>query len=887
MREERDGDRRAGAGWTARIEAAVIRFRTVFGPWKVIAGAALGLLLVAGRLAAFGFSPELPFLVFYPGVVIAAGLGGGGSGAGVAVVGLLAASLWTPPAASAAFAVRLGGFLFYTLAVCTLAEAFHRALLRLGEANDRREVAEKLLVASEQVRLAASERMGTFDIDLVRGEATEAEAVRRIFGLSHLGTVNFARVLGLVLPEDRPKMQAALAAACDPSGEGAYQAEYRIRREDNREPRWIIARGQVYFEKGRAVRMIGVCSDISDLRTAELALQASERQIRGFVERAPTEIAMLDRDMTYIAASRRWIANYGRGLDSLVGVNLYELHPRVPERWKMVHRLVATGEFHNYDGELWVDADDRTRWLRWSAFPWTNLAGAIGGVILASEDITAQKQAEAALRESEEKFRNAFAGAAIGFVMAQARGRIIEVNEAFRRLTGYEADELRGMRLADLAHPEDRDAAFEATDALGGGAGSAFVVERRLRKKSGETIFVRDSASLTNDAEGAPWIVHLVEDVTERKRMEDIEARTVAQLTAVLDGAKDGILSIDVEGVVRSINAAGERMFGYERDEVIGRNVTLLMPELLAEHHDGYLRNYLKTGVARMIGSGGESEGRRKNGEVFPIELAITEAAVYNDLMFVGFVRDLSERRRIELRIDQLAAQRLTAIGGMAGALAHELNQPLAAARVYLETARRVLAKPAKQGGPSVDDVIARASAQVVRMGEIIAHLRDFVGHGEPDKIHHGLHALIRRVVAEADADARGHGPAVSLALTAERDEVLMDPVQIGQVVSNLIRNARESVGDSSDGRIEIRTALDGDAIRCDVSDNGPGVAETIMDRLFEPLTSTKARGMGVGLSISKSIVEAHYGAIWAHSNPGGGAVFSFAVPLAAAENDE
>ena len=175
-------------------------------------------------------------------------------------------------------------------------------------------------------------------------------------------------------------------------------------------------------------------------------------------------------------------------------------------------------------------------------------------------------------------------------------------------------------------------------------------------------------------------------------------------------------------------------MFGYERSEVIGRNLRTLMPHGEAERHDAYIANYLETGVGKVIGVGREMEGRRKNGAQFPIDLSIVEAAVEDHLMFVGFVHDLTEQRRIDSRIDHLAAQRLSAIGGMAGALAHEINQPLAAIGVYLETARRMLQKSADPRGTSVENAIGRALTQVERMGDIIGHLRDFVGHGEADK---------------------------------------------------------------------------------------------------------------------------------------------------------
>jgi PAS domain S-box-containing protein len=889
LTRERAGVLTRAAEWRRAVATALSAIHTLDWPWKIALGAAVCAPWIALRLAIFGFGPQFPYLMGYPGVAMAAALGGAVTGLGATLTCLICAPLWYPPSGDLDFVLRFGGFLFYSASICGLAWAMYRALWRLGEAEGRCDAAEKLLIASEKLRLASAGAIGTFDLDVLANTANDAESTRAIFGLPPGAEVNPDAVIGLALPEDRPAIRSALAAAFQPAGDGLYQAEYRIRRASDGAERWISTRGQVYFSGGRPTRMIGVASDVTDVKSAERVLQNGQAQIRLFVESAPIDIAMFDREMNYLAASRRWIENFGKGREDIVGLNHYQLHPDLPERWKAVHRLVLKGEFHSNDDDCWIDDEGRTRYLRWVTYPWMDASGAIGGLVISAEDVTAHRQAVQAVRDSEEKFRSAFAGAAIGFVMAEAGGQILEANSAFCRLTGYRADELKGMRALDLVHIEERGERIALENRMADGETPGYVIETRYLRKDGGTIWVRESASLSPDAGGdRRWVVKLVEDVTARKRIEESAARTVAQLTAVLDGAKDAIIAIDIRGVVQSINAAGERMFGYEREEVIGRNVRMLMPDEDARRHDGYIANYLRTGVGKIIGIGREAEGRRKDGGFFPIDLSVVEAAVHNELMFVGFVRDLSERRRIESRIDQLAAQRLSAIGGMAGALAHELNQPLAAASVYLETARRLLQRPADQRPASADDAIGRAADQITRMGAIIRHLREFVAHGEPDKTHQSLHALIREVASAEFPEDKVQRTQLTLDLRAERDNVLMDRVQIGQVLSNLVRNAREAVADSSGWRVVVTTSLVGDAmIRCGVSDDGPGVADAVRERLFEPLTSTKATGMGVGLSISKSIIEAHYGRIWAEPSPFGGAAFSFTLPLTVATSEE
>ena len=624
------------------------------------------------------------------------------------------------------------------------------------------------------------------------------------------------------------------------------------------------------------------------LGLAERALRQSEAQVRYFVENAPISIAMLDRAMTYVAVSRRWIDAYGQGRSDLLGRSHYSVHPDIPERWREIHQRVLKGEFHSNDDDFWVDAEGRDHWVRWASYPWIDAAGEIGGVIIAAEDIAAQKLAEAALRESEEKFRNAFAEAAIGFVMARAGDTIVDANAAFCRLTGYSIGELRSMRLVDLVHPDDRPDNLVLAAKLRSGEISGYVVENRYLRKDGEAIWVRKSLSLTRAAGGERrWVVNLVEDVTERRRSEETAQRTVALLTAVLDGAKDAVISIDASGVVHLINATGLKMFGYRREEVVGQNLRLLIPDGDARLHDSDGASDLP-GVDRIVGVGRETEGRRKGGALFPIDLAVVEVVVDHDRMFVGFVRDLSERRRIEGRIDQLASQRLTAMGGMAGALAHELNQPLAAIGVYLETARRMLARPPDERPARVEDALGLAIEQVMRMGDIINHLRDFVAHGEPDKTHQSLHALVRDICSAEFPEGKRFRGAVALRLDAPNDNVLMDKIQIGQVLLNLLRNAREALADSSTPQLTVSTSQAGaDMVRCNVSDNGPGLADEVKEFLFEPLTSTKATGMGIGLSISKSIIEAHYGRIWAESDQRAGTTFSFTLPLATAEIEE
>jgi signal transduction histidine kinase len=239
---------------------------------------------------------------------------------------------------------------------------------------------------------------------------------------------------------------------------------------------------------------------------------------------------------------------------------------------------------------------------------------------------------------------------------------------------------------------------------------------------------------------------------------------------------------------------------------------------------------------------------------------------------------DLEQKARI--RMQRLRTSGLNAIGGMATGLAHEVNQPLCAATTYLDAARRLLRMDPASRPASPEQALEHTAEQIAQVKEIVGHLREFILSGEPDKTLLSLHELIENAVNSARANAEKKDAHLELRLDAENDRVLADRVHITQVLSNLIRNALESMVAAPERQLTISTSNDKDAIRTDVADTGHGLSEAIKADLFAPFATTKIGGMGVGLSISRAIIEAHDGAIWAEANPDGGTVFSFVLPL-------
>ena len=377
----------------------------------------------------------------------------------------------------------------------------------------------------------------------------------------------------------------------------------------------------------------------------------------------------------------------------------------------------------------------------------------------------------------------------------------------------------------------------------------------------------------------------------ERLRATRIQsASREAHLESILATIPDAMIVIDEHGAIQSFSTAAERLFGYPPSEVIGKNIKMMMPSPYRESHDDYLMRYRTTGEKRIIGIGRVVVGERKDGSTFPMELAVGEMRSNNVRFFTGFIRDLTERQKTETRLQELQSElvhisRLTAMGEMASALAHELNQPLSAIANYLKGSRRLLEGRADEQIALVRDAMDKAAEQSLRAGQIIRRLRDFVARGESERQVESIKKLIEEASALALVGAKDQGVRVTFRLDPGVDRVLADKVQIQQVVLNLMRNAVESMESSARRELVLAAApTEDDMVEISVSDSGAWIAPEILPQLFQPFITTKRQGMGVGLSISRTIIEGHGGRIWADANPTGGTVFRFTLRMVSEE---
>ncbi len=356
-----------------------------------------------------------------------------------------------------------------------------------------------------------------------------------------------------------------------------------------------------------------------------------------------------------------------------------------------------------------------------------------------------------------------------------------------------------------------------------------------------------------------------------------------ALLRSILATVPEAMVVIDPKGVIQSFSAAAERLFGYTASEVWGRNVSLLMPSPYREQHDGYLERYLQTGERRIIGIGRVVVGQRKDGTTFPMELAVGEVHQADRRLFTGFIRDLTERQQTERRMHELQegllhVSRLRSMGQMAAALAHELNQPLTATANYLRAASRLLAGQ-RPDLAKVRQAMDLAVEQTLRSGEIIRRLRTFVARGEVARAPENMAKLIEEASALALVGAKQHGIKVLIGIDPGLPPVVVDRVQIQQVLLNLIRNAVEAREGQPVRELSVRTHHAGGSVIVTVADTGAGVPAQIEAKLFQPFVTTKRDGMGIGLSVCRTIIEAHGGRLSMERVATGGTVFRFSVP--------
>ena len=376
------------------------------------------------------------------------------------------------------------------------------------------------------------------------------------------------------------------------------------------------------------------------------------------------------------------------------------------------------------------------------------------------------------------------------------------------------------------------------------------------------------------------------------------ESSANSSFFALLDAAVDGIIIIDKQGIIQTVNAAVTEMFSYSVDELVGENVSILMSKENRQNHDGYIRRYLDTAERKIIGIGRVAEGRRKDQSCFPVHLSVGQIEDEGDSEggFVGVIRDLTVQRskeqevaRKESEIRQLRERlihvaRISTLGEMVTGIAHEVNQPLTAIATYAQGCTRMINAGLKEPEELLL-ALDKISIQAQRAARVIAGVRQFSKKSPMQQQAYDCNKLISEVAALAEIHAAELGVSIELQLPGMQEHrklmVMVDATQVQQVALNLINNAIESMANTKGEKIvTIRTReLDTSRIEVSVSDLGEGLDSGLEDKIFDTFFSTKRSGLGMGLSICQSLVKAQGGEIYFHANSGSGCSFCFTLP--------
>lgn len=349
-----------------------------------------------------------------------------------------------------------------------------------------------------------------------------------------------------------------------------------------------------------------------------------------------------------------------------------------------------------------------------------------------------------------------------------------------------------------------------------------------------------------------------------------------ARLRGILETAVDGIITITEAGVVESLNPAAERIFGYAAQELLGQNVKILMPPMYRAVHDDYITNYLDTGLKKIIGIGREVVGMRKNGNTFPMHLAVSEVRLGERRLFTGLVRDLSEQKRLEKQV--LQVERLATIGKMAAKVAHEIRNPLSSISLNAELLQDELNSYAQTDTGEAQSLLQSMIAEIDRVTSLTEEYLQFSRLPESQPVRDDINRVVKESVDFYQPQARQKKVVLQSAISTKTWEVRFDPVQIRRVLLNIMRNAVEAM--PKGGMLNIATEQSGREVVIRIVDTGVGIAPEEIEKIFDPFFTTKDFGTGLGLAVVQQIIEEHRGRIVCQSILGQGTTFSIYLPL-------
>jgi two-component system sensor kinase FixL len=502
------------------------------------------------------------------------------------------------------------------------------------------------------------------------------------------------------------------------------------------------------------------------------------------------------------------------------------------------------------------------------------MAYELGWDVIAAARVSARlRLSEERLRESERRLQLAADAGELGLWQWNVAVDDVWMTHECRALFGYRADEPVGLgRFLESVHPDDRAAVERDVNAALSKGGSDFEQDFRIVLPEGRVKWVRSRGRIERDETGvATRMRGVTHDVTARRQAEE-------RFRTLVEAAPSAMLLVDAEGVIRHANARAETMFGYAREELVGRPIEVLVPGRFRSSHDAYRQAYGKEWRPRAMGAGRELFASRKDGTELPVEVGLSPMQTFEGRFVLASVVDVSQRKQGELQAarqrDEMAhLARVAMLGELSGSLAHELNQPLSAILSNAQAAQRFLARDPPEFD-RVTEILADIVKSDKRAGEVITRLRSLLRKEEAQHQPVDLNEVVQEVLALMRSDLLNRQVSARTQLTPQLPAVSGDRVQLQQVLLNLLINGCDAmVGSRTPQDIVVRSETTPDRnVEVSVADRGTGIPPEDLERIFEPFVTTKPQGMGLGLAVCRTIVKAHGGRLWATNNPDGGA---------------
>lgn len=602
------------------------------------------------------------------------------------------------------------------------------------------------------------------------------------------------------------------------------------------------------------------------------------------IDQIPAAIALFDTDLRCVMVNHRWLTQLPCPVDDPVGRPCDELFTNGCSLLRCYLERALRDEAFSSDPASIVGKNGTVFWFRSHVTPWQDEDGNVGGAMLVCENVTSEIKQTLQTKVLNQELA-LYIDKAEGFALCllDKKGRISLWNKAAERLTGWSELEVLGQTTDFLFEYEGQATDFVTKQLAIARRQGEFRDRNWCARKDG-TRFRADVTivRIEGDELLPSGFGQILRDVTsEEFQTSSLEANAVL-LGSILETMPDALVVIDINGRILMFSKAAEAMFGYSEADVLGLNVSILMPERDRQAHDAHLAHYRMTGRTHVMGRKRRLIGQRKDGTEFPHSLQLAEAFGGGQRMVAGFMHDLSAEEATAAQLEQVQRElahiaRLHEMGTLATTIAHELNQPLMAVANIVQTAADILSKGDPPSQKALADALEEAGRESIRAGDILRRLRVFLSRGDLEKTLADPCKLAEDAIFFEAAAARYRKIACKVECEPALPKILVDRIQIQQVILNLVKNAVQAIG--ADGHVTVAIVADRDNLRFTISDTGPGVPPDRIARLFVPFSTTKTDGMGLGLPICKSIIEAHGGTIWYEPSSKGGASFVFTLP--------